>query len=60
MGWFSNDEHEEANNEGQKDGAEAAKTGESQYTGSLLGGRSSEEQRSYNKGYENGQKSVKD
>ena len=60
MGWFTDDDHEAAHNEGQKDGANTAKTDDSHYTGTLFSGRSFKEQQSYNKGYESGQKSVKD
>ena len=60
MGWFTKDDHEAAHNEGQADGAEAGKTGESHYVGTLFSGRSMEEQQSYNKGYEHGKNSTKD
>jgi hypothetical protein len=60
MGLFSEDNHQAANNTGQKDGAKAGKTGDSQYTGTLISGRSWAEQQSYNKGYEQGQESTKD
>jgi hypothetical protein len=60
MGWFTEDDHESAHNEGQSEGAKAGKTGESEYIGTLLSGRSMAEQQSYNKGYEEGEKSTKD
>ncbi|MFT6435122.1 MAG: hypothetical protein ACJAVI_003173 [Candidatus Azotimanducaceae bacterium] len=60
MGWFTEDDHEAAHNEGQTDGAKAGKTGEDNYTGTLLSGRSLAEQQSYNDGYANGKDSTKD
>jgi len=60
MGWFSEDDHEAAHNEGQADGARAEKTGDWAYTGTLLSGRSFAEQESYNKGYENGKSTAKE
>jgi hypothetical protein len=60
MGWFSEDDHETAHNQGQADGAKAGKTGESHYTGTLFSGRSWAEQQSYNKGYEQGKSSTED
>lgn len=58
MGWFTKDDHQAAHNEGQADGAKAGKTGESQYTGTLLSGRSLAEQQSYNQGYEQGKSTT--
>jgi hypothetical protein len=60
MGWFTEDDHEEAHNEGQSDGAKAGETGESQYTGTLFSGRSLDEQQSYNQGYEHGKSTTED
>lgn len=60
MGWFSDDDHEAAHNEGQADGAKAGETGVSHYTGTLFSGRSHAEQQSYNEGYEHGKSTTKD
>ena len=59
MGWFSKDDHEAAHNEGQVDGAKTGETGDSHYTGTLLSGRSLDEQQSYNQGYKHGQSTTK-
>ena len=60
MGWFTEDDHEAAHNEGQADGAKTGETGDSHYTGTLFSGRSLAEQQSYNDGYEHGKSTTED
>lgn len=60
MGLVSEDDHVAAHNTGQADGAKAGETGESQYSGTLVSGRSIAEQQSYNDGYSHGESTTKE